>query len=764
MDAEPTVFQKNKPLDETGLKAILASEMATALGNDGGRLSEQRRQALKQYEGEKYGNEVEGRSQVVDRTIMETVEWIMPALMRIFAAAPQIVQVEPQTQADEEQAKQQTAYLNYIFMRDNPGFVILYTWFKDALLQKLGWVKAYWDIERRTENEVYKGLTQEQYDGLLADPDREEVECKKYPLWGPTQGLVNAESISQGGEQPSPTDIAPPLEPVPLGGMPPPDAVIAYDCTFRKTINHGRVKVVPAAPEEVLISRRATRHNVPFVCHRRRITRSELIEMGYPSDVVMTLSPYDEQEYNQERVERFRKTEDDAGAQAPVQDPSMVEVWINEAYFKCDMEGDGIAKLRKVVFSGDQAFIILSNELADEMPLHWTTPIIMPHTLVGMSLADLVGDLQLIKTTIWRQTLDNLYLANNARHYVNEDNASENTYDDLLTSRPGSIVRGHGPQEMVVTPLVTPFVAAQSFPMLEYVDQQTEKRSGVSKGNQGVPPDALTKQTAIGSMGIGMLQEAAAQRVELIARIFAEDTRELFRAILGLVIRNQQSPRVIKISEQWTPIDPSSWKSQPELTVSVGLGTGNRDKMVSELMQQLGLQKEVVALQNGLNGPLVTATQVYKTWTMLVHAMGFKHQEDFVADPANAPPPEPPPPDPAVQVEQLKQQGAMATIDKKAQTDIMVEQMKQRAQAAQEEVTATMEARRHEQEMAQEMAATQYKIDAEMRRDLEVERMRGDIQLQIADRNNATKLKIAHLTAAQKAQAQDAAASSNAPN
>lgn len=776
LEAEPTPVVKGQPVDETGLKAIIASEMSNALGADGGKLSVQRRDALKQYEGDKYGNEVDGRSQVVDRTIMETIEWIMPALMRIFASADTIVRVEPQTPADEEQAKQQTEYLNYVFMRDNPGFVILYSWFKDALLQKLAWVKAYWDIERKTENEIYKGLTLEQYEAIRADPNLKEIECKSYPAWGPEQGLVNAETTVQGGSPPLSSDDAPePLTDEPEGTAPAPaGAPMLYDCTFRKTINTGRVKIDPTAPEEVLISRRATRGHIPFICHRRRITRSELIEMGHPYDVVMALSPYDEQEYNTERVTRFAKNEE-YPYQAPTQDPSMVEVWINECYLKVDMEGDGIAKLRKVVVSGDQVYTILSNALADDYELYSTTPIIMPHTLVGMSLADIVGDLQLIKTTLWRQTLDNLYLTNNPRHYVNEDAVTENTYDDLLTSRPGSLVRGRGPQENAVVPLLTPFVAANSFQMLEYVDQQSEKRSGISKGNQGVPPDALTDNTAIGSMGIGMLQEAAAQRVELIARIFAEDTKELFRAILGLIIRNQQSPRVLKISETWTPVDPASWKSQPELSVSVGLGTGNRDKMISELMQLLGVQKEIVALQKGINGPLVHGKQVFRTISKLAHAMGFKQEEDFVADPdnpQNAPPPEQP--SEAVQIETLKSQSKMAEIQAgaqtrmqekqiDAQTTMQVEHAKQQSQAQEQAVTQQMEAQRRREESEQEAALTRYKIDAEMQRDREkiaaetqkeiaLEEMRGRIQLEIADRNNTVKLQIAQMAAVVKAQ------------
>lgn len=665
---EQSVFVKGEPVTEEGLKTIIAMEMENALGVDGGKLSVQRRDALRQYEGEPYGNEVEGRSQVVDRTIMETVEWIMPALMRIFTSSDQIVEVEPQLPQDEEIARQQTMYLNYILMKENPGFMLLYVWFKDALLQKLGWIDAHWDIERRTENEKYEGLTEEQYQALKDDPDLEEVECVAYPAFGPVQGLIHAQQLRGGEQKLWPGTALSPLAPKPaITQMP--QAPTIYDCTFRRTYNHGRVKVLNKPPEEVLISRRATSDNVPFLCERTRRTRSELIEAGYDYETVMTLSPFDEQEYNTERIQRFQKN-DEWPYRSSRTDPAMVEVWVNICYLKVDMEGDGIAKLRRVVVGGDKTYQILGNELYDELPLHSTTPIPQPHTLVGLSLADLVSDLQLIKTTLWRQTLDNLYLANNPRTYVNENSVTENTYDDLLTSRPGGLVRGNGPADQAVVPFITPFVGQSTMQMLSYIDEAGEKRTGISKGNQGIAPDDLNKNSAVGSMGIGMLQEAAAQRVELIARVFAEDLKKLCRAILGIVIRNQQDARTVRIAGKWTPIDPSQWNKQFDISVTVGLGTGNRDKMVGQLQQIMAVQTQAIQFQKGINGPFVTGENLFNAAAKWVEAMGFKNPNAFWTDPSQAQQhPQPPQPDPQVQAAQIKAQTDLQTSAASTQAD-----------------------------------------------------------------------------------------------
>lgn len=659
---EASIFIKGEPVTELGLKTIIAQEMENALGIDGGKLSIQRRDLLKEYEGEPYGNEVDGRSKVVDRTIMEVIEWIMPALMRIFTSSDQIVEVEPDMPGGEEIARQMTMAANYVFTRDNTGFMILYTWFKDALLQKLGWVDAYWDIQRRSENENYEGLTAEQYQALKSDPDMEEVDCVAYPDFGPMRGLIHAQRTRQGEEPMAPDQSLSPLAPKPPA-MPPMGAQTVYDCTFRRTYNEGRVKVVNRAPENVLASRRATPDYIPFLCVREHRTRSELIEAGYDYDTVMTLSPFDEQEYNTERVQRYQKN-DEFPYRSSRTDPAMVEVWVNTCYLYVDMEGDGIAKLRKVVVGGDKTYTILSNELWDELTLHSTTPIPQPHTLIGLSLGDLVRDLQLIKTTLERQLLDNLYLVNNPRTYVNENNVTENTYDDLLTSRPGGVVRGNGAQSDTVVPLVTPFVGQAAMQMLSYIDEAVEKRTGIAKGNQGIAPDDLNKNASIGSMGVGMLQEAAAQRVELIARIFAEDVKKLFRAILGLLIRNQQDQRMVRIAGQWTPIDPSQWKKQFGLSVTVGLGTGNRDKMVGQLAQLA--QMQMAAGQAKV--PIVTPENGFNLMAALTEAMGFKNPLKFWTQPQNMPP-QPPQPDPQVQVAQIKAQADTAAAQQKAQID-----------------------------------------------------------------------------------------------
>src|SRR4051812_30295620 len=443
------------------------------------------------------------------RTVMENVEWVIPALLRIFTASDKICIIEPLREQDEQAAKQATEYVNYIFNNENPGFMILHDWFKDALLLRVGWVKRWWDDSKKTEIRTYTGLLQEQYDALLADPDIEVVEQTSRPL--------DASEVNMD--------------------RPVPGAVTVHDCKLRVTLENGRIRIETVPPEEVLFSRRSRRGDMPFVCHRTERTVSELLEMGYDEDTLRE-APIGDGGMSAERTERYRGEDDPGGAGDDRSDFPMRMLWVEESYIRYDRDGDNIAELLKVVSVAEGGLILTKGgkedvEDIDEIPLVAICPVPSPHKLVGNSLADLVMDLQHYKSVLIRQMLNNIYLANMPEIIVGADAVTDETYDDLMNRRPGGIIRARNAGAIV--PHTVPFVAGHSFPLIEYFDQTAEIRTGVSRHNQGLNPDDLNKTAT----GVSLIQQAAAQRVELIARIFAEGVRELVRGVLGLIQRHQ---------------------------------------------------------------------------------------------------------------------------------------------------------------------------------------------------------------------------------
>ncbi len=664
-----------KGMSEEELKAIVAAEIADATAFAGGRLAEERRKALDYYLGEPFGNEQEGRSQVVSTDVADTVEWILPSLLRIFTGGDEVVRFEPTGPEDEEVARQATEYVNWIFQRDNPGFLIFYTLFKDALLQKNGIVKLWWNAGETAERETYLGKTYEELQLLLADPDVEPIEHS-----------AHEETVIVAGAD----------------GLPDEARVTLHDITVKRRRRRGRVKIEPVPPEEFLISRRARSiDEAPFVAHRVRRTVSELIAAGYDRRLVETLAGDDAPDSTLEAEARRRLEEEAGPGSAGEVDRSRREIWVTECYVAADWDGDGIAERRKVTVAGEGADI-LDNEPFDGVPFISVTPILMPHCFYGLSIADLVMDLQLLKSTILRQILDNLYLSNNGRHVISD----QVNLDDMMTSRPGGIVRlkpGAMPSQGHVMPLETPLVAAAAFPVLDYLDGVREGRTGVTRYTQGLDADTLNKTAS----GISQIMAAAQQRIELIARVFAETgVTDLFRKILRLVGAHQNGPRIIRLRNRWVPMDPRSWNSEMDVSVNVGLGTGNRDQMLGHLNAILGIQAQAIEQQGGVDGPLVTLGNVYNTLAKIVENAGLKPADAFFTQPSAQPPAPPPPampPMPDPQMVMLQQQAKLdaarlALAERKAEAEMALDRAKLEAELAlkRDELLAGMALKREE--------------------------------------------------------------------
>ncbi len=623
-------------MSDGDLAAILDAKIHNALGYQGGRLSQLRRQAERYYKGESFGNEIDGRSQVVSRDVAEAVDSMMPSLMRIFASGDQVVRFNPSGPQDEAIADQATDYVNWIWNQQNEGFANFYSWFKDALLKKTGAIKIWWDASEDVTRETYQGLTDEELQLLAGDPGIEMVEHDEYV----------------DPSYPGPSAVALPED---LAGDAPEAAPIPklHDVVVRRTIRDGRVRVEPLPPDEFLIDRRAVSlDEAPFVAHRVKRTISELIEMGYAKSKVIDLAGDDVADYGMERLERFQDEDEMPWRQAGELDPTMREVWVTECYLRVDYDGDGVAELRKITVAGEGAASVLDNEPVDDHPFAALTPIPMPHKFFGMSIAEQTIDLQLIKSTLWRGALDALYLSNSPQVGAVEGQVN---LDDLLNRRPGGIVRIKSADALV--PIATAPLGGDVFQMIEYIDSVREQRTGVSRYNQGLDPDTLNKTAT----GINAIQNAAQQRLELIARVFAETgVKRAFRRILELVCKHQQKPKIIRLRQRWTAMDPREWNDEMDMSVSVGLGTGNRDQQVAQMMSLLRLDQEIVQMQGGVAGPLVTVQNIYNKLAKLVEASGLKNVASYYSDPRSQPPRPPGPPSGPPPVDPLIQQQQMA--------------------------------------------------------------------------------------------------------
>jgi len=597
-------------ITEFELRNIIGQEINNAMGYMGGNLSSQRKKSLEYYMGEPLGTEIDGRSQVVSTDVADTVETILPNLLKIFTASDQVIKCEPVKSEDVAQAEQVTNYVNYIFNKDNPGFSILYTWFKDALIEKNGIVKVYWDDSKKVEQETYENLNDQEYSLLLNNDDVEVVEEESFEDETAKLQLQQLQKLAEAQGQELPD------QPIPM----------IHNVIIKRTSSYGKVKIENIPPEEFLIQRSAKSiEDASFVAHRVLKTRSDLIQMGFDRDIVDDLPTQNNITFNDERLTRFSDIDESPLNDAP--DESTQDIEIYECYVKCDMDGDGVAELRKVIVAGSEASTILSNMPCDFIPFCSLTPIPMPHRFYGRSVSELVEDVQLVKSTVMRQLLDNMYLTNNNRVAIMDGMVN---LDDLLTSRPGGVVRTKQPPNQVMMPMQSQTISQQAFPLLEYLDTVRETRTGVTRYSQGLDAQSLNKTAT----GVNTLMSQSQMRMELVARVFAETgIKDLFKRIFELTCKYQDKERIVELNNQFVPIKPTEWKNRYNVTITVGLGAGSKDQQIVILNNILERQLQAFQLQGGQEFPMVSLKNIYNSLTKIVENAGLKNVENYFVNP-----------------------------------------------------------------------------------------------------------------------------------
>lgn len=558
--------------------------------------------ALNAFFARPLGNEVENRSQVVMPVIRDTVNWMMPQLMRIFAGAKTICRFDPENQNDELQAEQETMIVNHVFMQQNNGLLILHDFFWDAILMRNGYAEVYTKKETAVKEETYEGMDQIELAQLLQDTADEKLE------------VLEQREYMQDLRLPLPQGQ------LPQGQQPPVIAQIpAWDLKIRRSATTKTTCVTALPPEEMRVSARARQglEDVDFAMHMGTESRSDLIKQGYDKQKVLAAVPG-----RPNWLEIDALARDQVVDQLSIENPSdfsMQEIELRKVIIKVDFDGDDVAELRKVVIAGDQ---VVSNEVVEETCFVSAEAMRMPHRHTGISVYDLVMDLQVIQSDLWRAGLTNLTIANNLRYAVDWRNVN---IDDLLTSRPHGPIRGNGPPSSWIMPIQPPSnVTEQILPVLDYVDRLRSNRTGIGKGTMGLDADELQNVTKGGQLAS---MSAASLILELIARLLAEGVKWIFIKIHGELMRHQDKPLEFEIAGKWITADPSQWRRRTKVTPNVGLGSGNREEMRANV-QMLGAAQGALA-QMGLVGP----KQAYETFKVMCEALGFTNPERFAMDP-----------------------------------------------------------------------------------------------------------------------------------
>lgn len=572
VDILAEIPQDAEPLDEEDSQGIVRRQVEQAQQWRSEHLDPEQEKATDYYMGRELGNEVKGRSQVVSTDVRDAVQSILPSLMRVFFGPDRVVEYEPQGPEDVPLAEQQTDYADYIIQRQNPGFSVFYSAFKDALVRKLGIVKFWYDDSEGFAESDHTDLSPEQVEFMLA---QEEV-----------------------------------IDVVPLEEEP---------GTFRVTRSTGKaqIRIACVPPEEFLFSPSArSLEDAIMVAHVRELPASDLIAMGVDTDMVERNKGKGTTAVDSDTLMEARTLDEGTTGQFESEGATANELCVfSDVHVYLDEDGDGIAELRHIQTVGE-AHEFHSNEVVEYRPYALFGPDPEPHTLIGLSVADYVMDIQRIKSMVLRGTLDSLALSLNPdKEYVE----GEVNVKDLLVKDIGRLVRVRRPG--MTNTVVTPFMGKEALPVLQYLDEAKRDRTGPQM--QTLDPDALQSST---KSAVDASITAAQQRVELIARIFAETgMREMFRGLLRLMVQHPDPNTVVRLRGNFVAMDPTDWNADKDVTVNVALGAGMPDDKVQILQQAMAKQEQL--LQAG--APIVSFVEYRKTLARLLEFGGYVNPDEF---------------------------------------------------------------------------------------------------------------------------------------
>ncbi len=666
----------SKMQDEELLRALQDKEEAAGK-YVWGELSTTREASRREYYKQPYGNEQEDWSQIVASDVSDTVEWVLPGLLKIFTSTDKAVSFEPSRANDVKGAEQATDACNYVFYKQNNGFLVLYTAIKDALIT--GNAAVMW--RKETKESVVSLPFQGATDEMLAMVMQEEG--------AELQEVRTEQVVDEMGQ-----------------------VVNLHTGRLKRVEKRNIVNVEAFDPNDLLIDAEWTSpllQDCPYVCRVMEVTASDLKLMGFKVD--------EEDLEASDRNLMQREVEETAyDATTEELDASQADGYLRIEFVLLDRDGDGIAERLCVYRLQDK---ILKIEEVSHVPIATASPILNTHQWAGMSLAEAVSDLQKLHTELLRQTLNNLYLTNNPRTKVLTDaNWSPlANIDDLLDSRPGGIIRTRDVNG--VTPDVVPFAAGASMPMLEYVQAMRENRTGVSRTSMGLNPDSLNN-TATGRQ---IDQGAAQQRIELVARIFAEIlVKPIFQGILKTLTDGGMEKLAFRLRDEFVEYDPNEWRDQYDMTIHVGLGTG--DKIAQA--QQLGniLQMQMQGMQMGL----ATPAHIYNTAAKLTENAGFKDVQSFFQDPSKLPP-QPQQPPLEIQIEQMRLQAMQQGEQAKLQADMQKTQAQMQAKLQETQANLELQAANDQRDSEREAMKAQYEAQLEQQR-MEFDRWKAEFDAQ----------------------------------
>lgn len=628
-----------KPKTRDELQALVSGAVQDAVDFIESEIAPERIKAQEYFDGGVDIGAEEGRSKVVATKVRDTIRQVKPSLMRIFLSHERPAEFVPVGPEDVGSAEQATLYVQKRLEQSN-RFRLLNDAFDDALRKKTGILKAWWEETPKAEIFTFTDLSEEELMLVLSDPDVEVIEHSATPV------------------------IGEPISVDPATGAPMAQPTLTHDLKISRTQRRGKLCVESVPPEEFFIDSRARDVETAYVHGQRTEMRvGDLVEMGFAFDEVADLGSFDDggDDLSDEERDARRKYTADHTDDESASDPSMKKVTLTEAYMRVDVDGVGVPVLHRFLLGGT-GYKLLAHEPADESPFAIFEIDPEPHAFFGRSIYDLIKNEQDASTSALRGILDNVAMTNTPRVGAVEGMVN---MDDLLNNEIGGVIRLR--QIDALRDFSVPFVAGQTLPALQYLDDLVEQKTGVTRASQGLDPDALQSTT---KAAVTATISAAAAQVETMARNLAEGGfARLMKLMLRLTVKHARGPEMVRLTNTFVPVDPRVWNTEMDVNVNIGLGTGREEEKQMALMSTLQTQMGIMQAY-GPQNPLVGLTEIRNTLADLLFAAGVRNadryykpmnqqiEQQLIAAQQQAAASQPPQPDPQsaafLQAEQMK--------------------------------------------------------------------------------------------------------------
>lgn len=665
-----------KPMDDDEIEAIVASAVDDAINFIDDEIAPRRIKAQRYFNGEVDIGEEEQRSTVVATKCRDTVRAVKPSIQRVFMTSDRPVEFIPSGPEDVMSMEQASTYASAKF-RQNNGYKILRDVTHDALVAITGITKAYWEDYEKPVVFDFTDLDDAQYQALINEPGvelvREESRPDQATIDMMQQQVQAAQQAAQqaaaAGQQIDPSQLPQMPEVLPQ----------LHDIRVMRRNPTGKLCIDTIPPEEFFIDRSARSDTEFYVIgHRTEMRAADVIAMGIDEDIVMDLDVGGAPDMRDQEEQEYRRYPINRDEDESALDPSMKLVTITEAYMRIDADGTGTPVMHKFLLGGS-ANKLLSYEPVDDHPFAGWHVDPEPHTYFGRSLVEIIIEDQDAATSIIRGILDNVQMTNNPRI---EAVKGQVEIDDLLNNEIGGVVRVNAPG--MLRDLAVPFVAGQTLPALQYIDQMVETKTGVTRASMGLDPDAMQSTTRA---AVTATVSAAAGQVEvMVANLAYTGMRRLFCQILKLMARHSNKAEMLRINGTYVPMDPRVWDMELDATVNVGLGTGREDQKSAILGQMLQMQLNAIQTFGPAN-PLAGLPQVRNTLADMLALNGVQNVDRYFLPqqpmqpgmeqgaPGGQQPQQGDPAQALVAAEQIKAQAKMASDQQRMQLEFMKAQM-----------------------------------------------------------------------------------------